>query len=60
MVIHKELCKWLKFDMHKSESVLENETHNTLWDFEMQMYSSNRAQKTRPDFSSEKKKVACH
>ena len=35
------LCKMLKFDhmnkwfMHNSESVLENETHKLLWDFEI-------------------------
>ena len=40
-VIHWELCKKLNFDpttkwyMHKSESVLKNETHNILWDFEI-------------------------
>ena len=41
-VIHWELCKKLKFDhtnewhMHSSESVLENETHKLLWDFDIQ------------------------
>ena len=41
-VIHKELCKKLKFDhtnkwyMHNSHSVLENEMHKLLWDFEIQ------------------------
>ena len=41
-VIHRELCKKFEFDytdkwyMHNSESVLENETHKILWDFEMQ------------------------
>ena len=41
-VIHWELCKKLKFDyttkwyMHKPESVLENEMHKILWDFEIQ------------------------
>ena len=40
-VIHWELCKKLKFDhknkwyMHNKESVLENETLKTLWDFEI-------------------------
>ena len=40
-VIHWKLCKQLNFDhttklyMHKPESVLENETHNILWDFEI-------------------------
>ena len=37
------MCKKLKFDhmnkwyMHNPESVLENETHNILWDFEIQI-----------------------
>ena len=41
-VIHWELCKKLNFHhatkwyMHKPESVLENETHKILWDFEIQ------------------------
>ena len=40
-MIHWELCKRLKFDrtnkwyMNKSESLLENETHKNLWDFEI-------------------------
>ena len=42
-VIHWELCKKLKFDrtnkwyMHNPESVLENEMHKFLLDFEIQM-----------------------
>ncbi len=41
--VGKEMCKKLKFDhankwyMHNPESVLENETHKLLWDFEIQM-----------------------
>ena len=41
-VIYRELCKKFKFDhtnkwyMHKPESVLENETHKFLWDFQIQ------------------------
>ena len=41
-MIHRELCKKLKFDrgtewyIHKPESILENETNKILWDFEMQ------------------------
>ena len=41
-MIQRELCKKLKFDhtskcyMHYPESVLENETHKLLWDFEIQ------------------------
>ena len=42
MVILEELCKKLKFDytskryMHKPESILENETHEIFWGFEIQ------------------------
>ena len=41
-VIIWELCKEIEFDrtnkwyMHKPASVLENNTHNLLWDFEKQ------------------------
>ena len=41
-VMYWELCKKLKFDhtnkwyMHTPASVLENETHKLLWDFEKQ------------------------
>ena len=41
-VIHKELCKRLKFVhadnwyIHKPESVPENEMHKILWDFKIQ------------------------
>ena len=34
MVIHLELYKWY---MYNTKSVLENETHKNLWDFEIQM-----------------------
>ena len=43
IVIHWELCKKLRFDhtakwyMHKLESVLENERHKILGDFETLM-----------------------
>ena len=42
-VIHRELCKGLKFDhankwnIHKLESVLKNEVYKILRDFEIQM-----------------------
>ena len=42
-VIYRELCKKLKFDhvnkwfMHNPESVLKNEWHKILWNFEIQM-----------------------
>ena len=41
-VIHWELYRRIKFDhnnkwcIHKSESILENETHRIIWDFEIQ------------------------
>ena len=41
-VIYRELCKTMKFDhtskwyMHNQESVLENNMHKILWDFEIQ------------------------
>ena len=41
MVIHWELCKNFKFNytnkwyIHNSESVLKNETHKILWNFEI-------------------------
>ena len=41
-VVHWELCKKFKYDhtnkwyMHNPESVLKNETHKLLWDFEIQ------------------------
>ena len=41
-MIHWELCKKFKFDhankwyMHYLESILENEMHKVLWDFEIQ------------------------
>ena len=41
-VVNSELYKKLKFDhatkwyMHNAESVIENETHTVIWDFEQQ------------------------
>ena len=64
-VIHWELCKKLKFDhtikwyMHKSKSVQENEKHNIPWDFEIQTdtnWSPNLGQKTRFGDNKKKKK----
>ena len=52
-VILWELCKKLNFDdntkcyMHKQESVQENETHEILWDFEIQ--TSHTILTRRPD-----------
>ena len=42
-VIHREMCKKFKFDhmnkwyVHNPASVLENDTHKLLWDFDIQM-----------------------
>ena len=50
-VIHWESCKELKFDqtnkwfMHEYESVLKNEIHKVLWDFEIQIYNRIPARK---------------
>ena len=52
-VIHYELCKKFKFDhtnkwyMHNPTSVLENDTHTLLWDFDIQTDHLNSAR--RPD-----------
>ena len=60
-VIHWELCKKLKFDnankwyMQNQESVLENDTHKLLWDFEIQTYHLISAR--RPDLIIINKKV---
>ena len=60
MVIHWELCKKMKFDhttkwyMHKPESVLENEPHKILWNFEIQTHYLIPAR--RPDLVIIKKK----
>ena len=48
-VIHRELCKKMKFDlknkwsMQNPESVLENGTHKLFWDFETQTDHFNSA-----------------
>ena len=64
-VIHWELCKKLNFHhatkwyMHKPESVLENETHKILWDFEIQ--TDHLITARRPDLVLiNKKKRTCH
>ena len=57
-VIHWELCKELKIDYtakwYKLESILENETHKILWDFEIQTDYLNLAR--RLDLLAIKKK----
>ena len=58
-VIHWELCK-KKFDhtnkwyMHNPESVVENEAHKVLWDFEIQ--TDHQILARRPDLIIIKKK----
>ena len=63
-VIHWELCKKLNFHhatkwyTHKPESVLENETHKILWDFEIQ--TDHLITARRPDLVLiNKKKRTC-
>ena len=52
-VIHWEMCKKFKFDhankwyMHNPASVLENDTHKVLWDFDIQ--TDHLISATRPD-----------
>ena len=64
-MIHWELRKKLKFHytykwyVHKPETVLENDTYKTIWDFEIQM--DHLIQARRPDLLlSNKKKRTCH
>ena len=66
-VIHWELCKKLKFDhtkkwyMHNPASVLENDTHKLLWDFDIQ--TDHLISARRPDLiiinKKKKKKRTC-
>ena len=59
-LVHWELCKRLKFDnaikwyMHKSEFVRENETHKTNWDFEIQTNHITSTRKPRVNQQEEK------
>ena len=59
-VIHWELCKKFKFDhtnkwyMHNPASVLENDTHKLLWDFDIQ--TDHLISTRRPDLKKKKKK----
>ena len=59
-VIHWELCKKFKFDhtnkwyIHKPASVLENDTHKLLWDFDIQ--TDHLIMARRPDLIIIKKK----
>ena len=63
-VIHRELCKWFKFDhytkwyMYKGESTLENETHKILWDFEIQ--TDHLIPARRPNLVLINKKKNCY
>ena len=60
-VINWELCKKLEIDhttqwyTHKLKSVLKNETHKILWDFEIQTYHLIPAKGTK--WSDNKKKL---
>ena len=62
-VIHKELCKRLKFDdttkwyMYKPESVQEKVTPKIISDFKIQKESSDPSQKSRLNDNTEKKLV---
>ena len=53
-VIYWEMCKELKFDhmnkwyIHNPESVIENDTHKLLWDFDIQ--TDHLISARRPDF----------
>ena len=59
-VIYWEVCKKLKSDqiikwyMHKRESILENETHKIVWDFEI--LTENLISARRPDLVTMNKK----
>ena len=61
-VIHWELCKKFKFNytnkwyMHNPEAVLENNTYQLLWDFEIHNWSPDLGQTTRPRYSHKKKR----
>ena len=63
MVIHWEMCKKFKFDhknkwyMHNPASVLENDTHKLLWDFDIQ--TDHLISARRPDLIviNNKKKI---
>ena len=64
-LIHWELCKKFNFHhstkwyMQKPESVLENETHKILWDFEVQ--TDHLIPARRPNLVLiDKKRKACH
>ena len=59
-VIHWEICQKFKFDhtnMHNPESVLENDTHKLLWDFDIQ--TDHLISARRPDLIiiNKKKKI---
>ena len=63
-VIHREMCKKFKFDytnkwyMHNPASVLENDTHKLLWDFNIQ--TDHLILARRPDLIIiNKKKIIC-
>ena len=59
--IHWKLCKKFKFDhpnkwyMHNPESILENETHKLLWDFEIRMDHLISARRPDPERVNKKR-----
>ena len=64
-VIHWELCKKMKFDhprkwyMYKPESILKNEAHKIIWDFEIQtnqLISARRLDRDNQPKDKKKKK----
>ena len=59
-VIHREMCKKLKFDnanKHYPASVLENDTHKLQWDFDIQ--TDHLISIRRPDLIINHKKRTC-
>ena len=47
--------EFLHYQIHKPESVQENETHKIHWEFEIQKWLPNSVQKTRPSANYQNK-----
>ena len=64
-VIHREMCKKFRFDhtnkwyMHNPSSVLENDTHKLLWDFDIQTDHLIPARRPELIIINKKKKKIC-
>ena len=64
-VIHWEICKKFEFDhtnkwyMHNPAAVLENDTHNLLWDFDIQTDHLISARRPYLIIINKKKKRIC-